>query len=42
MDPQSRPGEPQDEMSLFTSQEREEVLITFKLHRSAQQKNAHD
>jgi hypothetical protein len=31
MDPQSRPdGEPQDEMSLFTSQGREEVLTTIQ------------
>jgi hypothetical protein len=31
MDPRSRPdGEPQDEMSLFTSHGREEVLTTIK------------
>jgi hypothetical protein len=31
MDPRSRPdGEPQDEMSIFTSHGREEVLTTIK------------
>jgi hypothetical protein len=31
MDPRSRPdGEPQDDMSLFTSRGQEEVLITIK------------
>jgi hypothetical protein len=31
MDPQSQPdGEPQDEMSIFTSHGREEVLTTIK------------
>jgi hypothetical protein len=42
MNPQSWPGEPQDEMNLFTSPGREEVLTIIEMHRSAQQKNAQE
>ncbi len=38
----SRPRESQDEMIIFTSHGREEVLTTIKMHRSAQQKNAQE
>jgi hypothetical protein len=38
----TRPVEPQGKRSLFTSRGREEVLTTIKMHRSAQQKNAHE
>jgi hypothetical protein len=40
MDPQSRPdGEPQDEMSLFPSHGRDEVLATIKVHRTCVHKS---